>query len=156
MPETTSETPTKGYDWIKVFKLNSQPNAITFPTLPDVIVYFRMIIALGYGISLGHRGQVGGVGIMFGINCITFIPIMYLNFILNANVDSYTSINFVGLPNAIALMLLIWIFMFTLEHEEDELALVSALVNITVMGNNESAPIVIEDSFTAPPVETEF
>eukprot|EP00560_Eucampia_antarctica_P009001 CAMPEP_0197825598 /NCGR_PEP_ID=MMETSP1437-20131217/2647_1 /TAXON_ID=49252 ORGANISM="Eucampia antarctica, Strain CCMP1452" /NCGR_SAMPLE_ID=MMETSP1437 /ASSEMBLY_ACC=CAM_ASM_001096 /LENGTH=81 /DNA_ID=CAMNT_0043425653 /DNA_START=282 /DNA_END=527 /DNA_ORIENTATION=+ len=81
---------------------------------------------------------------------------MYLNFILNANVDSYTSINFVGLPNAIALMLLIWIFMFTLEHEEDELALVSALVNITVMGNNESAPIVIEDSFTAPPVETEF
>lgn len=103
--------PNRGMDsdpsWIKFLKIGSRPNAMTFPELPDIIVFFRMIIALGYGVSLGQRDQVGGIGLMFGINCITFIPIMYLNFVLCANNDSYTSINFTGLSNAIALMVLV-------------------------------------------------
>jgi hypothetical protein len=77
---------------------------------------------------------------------------------LGANSESYgTKLLFSGVANSFALLLLIWIYFFTLEHADDEKTLVSALADIVVgsMANNntstEDMPIaadepIVEDS----------
>ena len=47
----------------------------------------------------------------------------WFNQYLDANIESYKSLNFVGVANAFALCLLIWITIFTMRHEEDEISL---------------------------------
>ena len=47
----------------------------------------------------------------------------WFNSYLDADIDSYKSLNFVGVPNAFALMLLIWIIFFTFAHGEEETSL---------------------------------
>ena len=73
---------------------------------------------------------------MFGLNVITFFPIIYLNLYLNAQQDTYKSsggsLNFVGVQNAFALMMLLWITFYTMVHEEEEGALGRALVDVVV------------------------
>jgi hypothetical protein len=46
---------------------------------------------------------------------------------LNADVNSYKSLKFVGVPNAFALMLLFWIALFTAWHDEAEISLGKAI-----------------------------
>jgi hypothetical protein len=77
---------------------------------------------------------------------------------LGANSESYgTKLLFSGVINSFALLLLIWIYFFTLEHADDEKTLVSALADVVVgsMANNntstEEMPIaadepIVEDS----------
>lgn len=97
---------------------------------------------LAYGVSLGFRESTGDtslqgfIGLMFGLNVITFFPIIYLNLYLNAQQDTYKSsggsLNFVGVQNAFALMMLLWITFYTMVHEEEEGALGRALVDVVV------------------------
>ena len=95
----------------KFVSINSKPNQDTFPELPDVIVWFRFALALLYGSFLGlSNHSKGAAGILFGLNFISFIPVLYCNFILGADSDSYGSkLYFSGVLNSLALMLLIWI-----------------------------------------------
>lgn len=46
-----------------------------------------------------------------------------------ANINSYKSLNFVGVANAFAFMLLIWITIFTMKHEEEEISLSTFISN---------------------------
>lgn len=49
--------------------------------------------------------------------------------IYKANINSYKSLNFVGVANAFAFMLLIWITIFTMKHEEEEISLSTFISN---------------------------
>jgi hypothetical protein len=71
-------TETKGPSVLqKFFALNSKPTHDTFPELPDAIVWMRFVLALCYGAWLGIANQRGGSGVLFGLNCVTFVPILY-------------------------------------------------------------------------------
>ncbi len=134
MPEKKKHQPSVDDDagrksgWILFLIPNSKPDVMTCPSLPEYMIWFRLVIGAAYGLSLGLRGQMGGVGLLFGLNAITFIPLLYVKFYLGANIESYQqSISLAGIPNAIALMLLLWIILFTMEHTHDEAALTSFL-----------------------------
>lgn len=122
-----------------------------------MVVLMRMGLGLAYGISLGLRDSNAGVGIMFGLNLVTIVPIVYLSQYLDADTDSYKSINFAGIPNALALMILVWLYFFTLAHEDEENALRSAVTQVveSVVEADEGS---VEDAGEAQPVtdQTEF
>jgi len=69
---------------------------------------------------------------MFGINIIVFLPILYLTFYLNAQIDSYKSLNFAGVANGLAAMLLVWVTCFTMLHEAEVETLGGAVVKTVV------------------------
>mmetsp|Transcript_36774 Transcript_36774/g.75004 ORF Transcript_36774/g.75004 Transcript_36774/m.75004 type:complete len:151 (-) Transcript_36774:57-509(-) len=145
--------------WKKFFAVNSKPTSATFPELPDMITWLRMGLALLYGLSLGLRDTAGGVGVIFGLNVITFVPIIYISSVLDANTDTYKNLNFVGVPNALALMLLVWLYLFTMEHAEDEAALGAAVVQVVktvVEGGEETLEGLGEEAAPPLPDEAEF
>ena len=59
-------------------------------------------------------------------NSCNFFPLL---FEYKANIDSYKSLKFVGVFNASAFMLLIWITIFTMKHEEEEISLNAFISN---------------------------
>ena len=97
---------------------HSKPDATTVPELPTITTWIRFVIGGLYGVSLGLRDQRGLAGVLFGLNAIAFLPQFWFNTYLGANIESYKSLNFVGVANAFALMLLVWISIFTIRHEE--------------------------------------
>lgn len=141
----------------KFVSLNSKPTIETFPELPNVIVWLRCILAIIYGAWLGIGNLTrGGAGVMFGLNFITFLPIIYCSTYLGADQESFgTKIYFGGVANSLALMLLIWVYFYTVEHADDELKLSDALVavvkNITMAEDGaaveEASPIMEESEF---------
>lgn len=107
----------------KFFAINSKPTKETFPELPDMIVWFRCILAIVYGLWLGTRGvaRTGGANAIFGLNFVAFVPVVYCSTFLGADQESYNNrLLFAGVVNAVALLMLIWIYMYTLDHEADE------------------------------------
>ena len=70
----------------------------------------------------------GGAGLIFGLNIITFIPIIYMNYYLNVDTDTFKGVTFAGVANALALMLLVWIIFFTMLHEDEENMLTQGLI----------------------------
>ena len=70
---TNLEIMSSNSKWSKFFAINSKPTSATFPELPDMIMWLRMGLGLAYGLSLGMRDSVGGVGIIFGLNVIIFV-----------------------------------------------------------------------------------
>lgn len=114
----------------KFLAINSKPTKDTFPELPDVIVWFRFALAVGYGTFLGlndtHRS--GGANVIFGLNFVAFLPILYCSTYLGANQESYDNkLLFAGVINSVALMLLIWVYLYTSNHESDLAAMASIL-----------------------------
>ena len=61
------------------------------------------------------------------------VPMFWFNIFLDADVDSYKSLKFVGVPNALCLSLLIWIAIFTMRHEEAELSLGKIISSASMM-----------------------
>jgi hypothetical protein len=57
----------------------------------------------------------------------------WFNAFLDADVDSYKSLKFAGVPNALCLSLLIWIAIFTMRNEEAELSLGKVISSATVL-----------------------
>lgn len=125
-----------------------------------------MKIGLAYGVSLGYRESSddqtlkGTIGLIFGLNVIAFLPIIYLNLYLNANIESYKGMNFVGVQNALALMMLVWIIFFTMIHEEEEIAfnaliqtVVKNVVNEAGGEGGESDDVAAAAAETFQPVE---
>ena len=89
-----------------------------------------------YGVSLGMRGETKGLsGILFGLNIVTFLPMFWFRSYLGADIGSYKSLKFVGVPNAVALLLLVWISFFTMKHEASETSLQSTLLNMVIVSD---------------------
>jgi len=105
----------------KYISFRSKPDSTTFPALPEYMTYTRLILAAVYGVNLAMRKIEGGLGVVAGVLFLYFVPITYVEQFLAADVDSYKNLKAIALPNAIALLLLIWITLFTLWHGEDVL-----------------------------------
>jgi hypothetical protein len=90
----------------------------------------RCGLAVLYGTWLAFgRLAREGAGLLMGVNLITFLPFIFCSTYLGANIDSFGSkILLSGTVNAIGLFLLIWIYCYTLEHEEEEKTIISALL----------------------------
>ena len=72
----------------------------------------------------------GFVGIIASLNFIMFIPVMFVNFYLNADLDSFKGkLNFTGVTQGLSLALLIWILVFTWIHDKEEGMLSQALIH---------------------------
>jgi len=122
----------------KAVAFQSHPTEETFPELPDVLIWFRFSLAVAYGLYLGLSGVRSSVYILQALNLITFVPVLYCRLYLGisdfAGASSSSSssfgsqIGFAGTANALALTLLIWIYFFTAQHEDDERKLTSLLV----------------------------
>lgn len=102
----------------------SKPTAETFPELPECIIWMRFFLAVNYGIYAGLTvltNEKGAIPLLMGLNFVAFAPIMYTMTILQADSDSYGGkLLFAGLANAMALVLLIWIYYYTWVHEAEE------------------------------------
>ena len=79
--------------------------------------------------ALGVQGSHGGLSVFVGFSALVFVPLMYGERILKADVESYSNLTFTGVPNAFGLMLLIWVIFFTMEHAEVEERFTSMLMN---------------------------
>lgn len=121
----------------KALTMNLQPNEETFPELNDIIVWFRCIVAILYGAYIGRRREHSAIFILQSLNIIGFIPILYIRLYLNMNetnikASSYgNKLFFAGLLNSIALVILIWMYYFTLYHSTEENILNNMLFNST-------------------------
>ncbi len=69
----------------------------------------------------------------------------WFNAFLDADVDSYKSLKFAGVSNALCLSLLIWIAIFTMRHEEAELSLGKIISSTTI-----TAPVEGEEDLRVP------
>lgn len=131
--------------WKKFTCFNSAPTSETYPDLPRNITYLRLFLGLAYGISLAFRENTptttlnGSAGLIFGLNVVTFLPIVYMNYYLNVDTDTYKGLNFVGVANGMALMLLVWLIFFTMLHEDEERILNGALIPNNSSSENSSA-----------------
>ena len=97
--------------------------------------WFRFIIGGLYGVSLGLRNETRGmIGALFGLNVITFLPMFWFNSCLDANVDSYKTLNFVGVANGFAFMILIWVIIFTWDHGDGEASLGEVFAEVAARG----------------------
>ena len=135
------------------FSFGSKPNASTFPELVNVIVWMRCLLAIGYGIYLS-RGTVGSLGMLYGLNVVAFVPMIYIILLLGADLDSYDNLMFVGLPNSLALLLLVWIYCYTLENAEEEVALAKIIdVMWTVATGGEEEAEVESAALDGPKVD---
>ena len=151
----------------KFISFGSRPTATTFPELPDCLIWLRFVLAVSYGIFyLGPTAMDntrGATPLIMALNFISFAPMVYCMIILQADNDSFGGkLLFAGLPNAMALVLLIWIYFFTLNHEDEEQKLKSLLVEIvTNVGGggeiNAAGDTATEESAFVPPAdEPEF
>ncbi|KAL7544000.1 hypothetical protein ACHAXR_013429 [Thalassiosira sp. AJA248-18] len=134
----------------------SKPDATTVPELPAITTWARFLLGASCGISLGLRNEKRGLaGVLFGLNVVTFLPMFWFNSYLDANIESYKSLNFAGVAPAFALMLLVWISFFTLEneHAESNLGKVLADAAISVVTAGGGEPV---ESMSQSGTEDEF
>jgi len=75
----------------------------------------RLLLGLCWGVSLGLRSVEGGLGIISGIGLIYFVPLLYVETFLKADLESYKTpnLNMTGVVNAIALLILAWATLYT-------------------------------------------
>jgi len=139
----------------KFLSPNSKPNMDTFPELVDCIVWLRFALAVFFGLWIGNESQNrGGANIMFGLNFIAFLPILYCQTFLGADQDSYGSkLYFSGIVQGLALALLIWIYFYTESHPEDEAVFASAFSKL-LTDEVVISPVVGEEPQI--PQESEF
>jgi len=152
----------------KFLSFNSKPTLQTFPELPECLTWMRFALAINYGIYLGlsyQTNEKGAIPLIMGLNFVTFAPMLYSAVILRADNDSYNGkLLFVGLPNAMALIFLIWIYYYTLGHEEEEETMKRLLIaaqqasssSSTTDAGGEELNEAEEQATTTPMEESEF
>jgi hypothetical protein len=146
----------------KFLAINSKPTTQTFPELPAVILWFRFTLAVLYGTYLGVTSarRNSGANLLFGFNFIVFVPSVYCSTFLAADQASYENkLLFSGVLSSTALMLLIWTYLYTSDHDSDAQALASILAGITrgsdgllegeigIAVGGDSPPLVGESEF---------
>ena len=130
---TATIAPAKKSIFAKLTDYQSKPTEEMFPELPDILIWIRIVLGVLYGVSLGLRNQVEWVGILFALNVTTMLPTVYVSAFLGATEDNFKQgLTFVGVPNAMATCLLVWIMVFTHQHEEEESAFARAIVQKVV------------------------
>jgi hypothetical protein len=164
---STTTTTTDDDKFKKVLKkalaLNSKPTEESFPELPDVLLWFRFVLGVACGTYFGLKGIRSGTMPLQALNLICFVPLIYARVFLGAPAEVFPSqVLFSGTFQAVALCLLIWIYLFTAEHAEQEVKMVALLVLKTLSSNNDvdadSSSETIPDVQLQPPVveESEF
>jgi hypothetical protein len=140
----------------KFLSPNSKPTFKTFPELVECIVWLRFVLAVFFGIYAGTTSRSGGGGnILVALNFIAFPPIVYCQSFLAADQESYgTKLYFSGIPQALALAMLIWIYFYTESHAQDEAAFVSAFSKLLADVEEAVSPVIGDD--TGIPLESEF
>jgi hypothetical protein len=104
----------------KAMTANLQPTEESFPEFRKVLIWMRFFLAVAYGTFLGVYDIHSPVMLLHSLNLISFIPVMYAKMYMGVHGDSFgTDIIFAGTLNAVALALLIWIAIFTYNHEKD-------------------------------------
>ena len=131
------------------FTYGSSPTKNSFPELPNYVTWFRLIIATLYALHLGATNQYGGIGLFLGLSIITLFPLSFVDLYLKGKADSYDKLTFVGVPNSLALLALVWIGIWTLNHPELESNLSSKLVLVKKIVETASITEI-------PAAETEF
>jgi hypothetical protein len=130
--------------WIKVkavllkgSKMNSKPTLESFPELVDLLLWFRFFLAVVYGLYLGLNGIRSATLPLQGLNLIAFLPIMYTNLYLGVDSESFgMKLVFAGTFNALALCMLIWLYLYTAANEADGLRMAALLVSSTFGGGD--------------------
>jgi len=137
----------------KALAINSQPTEESFPELPEVLIWFRFVLGLSYGLFLGLKDLRSGTIILQGLNFIVFVPMVYARFYLGADQEIWgAKLVFAGTFHAMALCMLIWIYLYTAQHEEEE-GLLAAM--LAMRADEESADKIVETEANAPE-ESEF
>eukprot|EP00522_Entomoneis_paludosa_P017584 CAMPEP_0172459922 /NCGR_PEP_ID=MMETSP1065-20121228/34733_1 /TAXON_ID=265537 /ORGANISM="Amphiprora paludosa, Strain CCMP125" /LENGTH=165 /DNA_ID=CAMNT_0013214781 /DNA_START=128 /DNA_END=625 /DNA_ORIENTATION=+ len=114
----------------KAFTFNLNPTEDSFPELPTILIWFRFVLAVGYGLYVGTKLVNNAVVLIQALNLIAFIPTVYCKFFLGVSAEVFPMETiFAGLPNAMALCILIWVYMFTAANEESEAQLTSLLLS---------------------------
>jgi len=130
----------------KALAFNSQPSENSFPELPDVLVWVRFGLAAAYGYFAGTRGVRSGILPLQAFNLIVFVPVVYCRLYLMAPAGVFPGKTvFAGSFQALALFLLIWIYFYTLLHEDDEMKLAAMLVNSSAGSVDEAASAATQD-----------
>lgn len=127
-----------------------------FPELVDCIIWLRFALAVFFGLWIGNESpNRGGANIMFGLNFIAFVPILYCQTFLVVDQESYgTKLLFSGIAQGLALAMLIWIYCYTSQHQEDEAIFASAYSKL--MSAEEVVSAVTGDAAAGVPDESEF
>jgi uncharacterized membrane protein len=113
----------------KALMFGWKPTPAKFPELPNVIIWFRFILALccGLYIGLAHNDR-GSVNLLYALNLVTFVPVFYATSYLGASLEEFgNKVIFGGAFQSLALVVLIWIYLYTMEHAEDKAAFASML-----------------------------
>mmetsp|Transcript_7823 Transcript_7823/g.19508 ORF Transcript_7823/g.19508 Transcript_7823/m.19508 type:complete len:191 (+) Transcript_7823:135-707(+) len=116
----------------KLLTPNLQPKFEELPELVDYIYYIRGALAALYGIWIQYgrsENLPAQTYLMFAFNTVCFVPLAYTITYLRVDQESYgASLLFTGVPQGMALIMLIWIYMYTQSHETDEMAFANALL----------------------------
>ncbi|EEC49425.1 predicted protein [Phaeodactylum tricornutum CCAP 1055/1] len=138
----------------KALAFNSKPTEETFPEFPKVLIWFRFLLGLSYGLYLGLNDYRSGTLPLQALNLITFLPVMYAKLYLGMDGDHFqTQTVFAGTFQAMSLCLLIWIYLFTAAHEADESKLASLLVATVAPMMGDGSDGAISDATYVPPVQ---
>ena len=111
----------------KLVAVGSKPTPESFPELLDCVIWIRFFLASSFGLYLGLTAAAGGAYLVYGLNIITFIPILYCQMILLTDMDSYKDLLFAGVFNAMGMLLLTWIFGYSQFFSSEELKVAAAL-----------------------------
>jgi len=124
----------------KAAAFGSRPTEEDFPELPDVLVWMRCLLGLAYGVFLGYNGTRSGSVPLQALNLVTFVPVMYCRMYLAAPSETFPGKTiFSGTFNALALCMLVWIYCFTAEHEEEGQRIASVLLAAASNSDSDAA-----------------
>mmetsp|Transcript_27725 Transcript_27725/g.41957 ORF Transcript_27725/g.41957 Transcript_27725/m.41957 type:complete len:164 (-) Transcript_27725:285-776(-) len=118
----------------KFFSIGSKPSPETFPELPTCVLWLRFVLAIVFALYLTTSLRAGAVSILFGLNVVTFVPLLFCKILLLADMDAWENkLTFTGVPNAVGLLLLVWVYCFTRQHAEEEAKFITTIIAQQVM-----------------------
>lgn len=118
-----------------------------FPELVDYLTWLRATLAFVYGIWIGvsssQQKSRAMANIILAFNLVCFMPLAYTMTYLRCDQESYgAKLIFAGVPQGLALVLLVWIYLFTESHGQDEAVFAAAIAKSAVihaaMGSSSS------------------
>jgi len=140
----------------KAVAINSQPTEETFPELPTIIIWMRFVLGAAFGTYVGLKGIKSGAIALQALNLVAFLPFVYCRMYLGTEGDAFgTSILFAGTMQAVALALLLWIYFYTAQMEEQELKFMDLLIppEDLMVDGGVPADVVVEETLSVPLVE---
>ena len=109
---------------------------------------------------MGSNLQTSATMLIQALNLIAFVPTLYAKFYLNVSQDVFAMETvFSGLPNAMALTFLIWIYFFTAAHEKEEGQLAALLMSAVAPDGDSPLGEETAEAFenaAIPEPDTEF